>query len=588
MITEFREILLVLKVFLVNLADDSLIELLTSFFLIFGFLALRRVLYTLERRFRESHALHFVRLFPPLAFYGLTAFSIAKFPQIDALYLLLAFFYSAVLLSLAGSFKTYVPLGLPSLLGLHLSVVLSGVTVFLYNYARGRNETAFELSLSYFKVFSAILISIVVIKLYVHVLHHLGDSLAGRIMKRSALLLFVLYMAVTVSWTVGTVEFSQDFVVKLAVLVALLFGYMALMVYTALNIERYFSGVEGVDEAVESFRRFMYTLALFVLYKGIDFLFSISPLVKKLGELYVLKTDLVKISLLSVIEGIYLFALLMTLTGFIKNALYLSYMKSEKEIEAGSFRSLVANVGFLIALTLALVELGITWKVMVPVAGALGIGIGFGLQTIFNNYVSGFILLLSKNIKVGDLVELEGSAGRAIGRSAETIFGKVVNINILTTVIRTTDNVEIAIPNSEFISGKIINYSMSDPYIRVRIPFGVSYSSDPEKVREVLLRVARENPMVLKKPQPSVWFYEMGDSALIFYLLVWVDIRKFWRMKALKSEIYFSAWKELKKEGIEIPFPQRDLWVRSPVRVQIDERGVFKRSGKRGKEGAGN
>lgn len=585
MITEFTEVLLVLKIFLLSISEDWIEELTFSIGLIGAYGVLRYFLKNIEKRIHESHAVHFVRLLAPVSFYGITAFLIIHLPAINSLYILLSIFYILVLITLAQSFRSYVPLGFPSYVAVNLSIFASAVMVFFQNISKTVNPLLSGSFFTYFKLFSAIIITIVLIRLYVHILEHLKDSLPGRIVKRSGLPLFVVYVAVTASWTVGTVEFSQDFVVKLAVLVGLLFGYMAILVYTVITIEKFFGGVEGALSLVESFRRFMYILAFLVLYRGIDFLFSIGQTVGKLREVYVIKTELVEISVLSLLEGIYLFVLLVSLTSFMKHAVYVYYMRKDKEIEAGSLRSLISNIGFLLAVSFALVELGITWKVMVPIAGALGIGIGFGLQTIFNNYISGFILLLSKNIKVGDLVELEGSAGRAIGRSGETIFGKVVNINILTTVIRTTDNVEIAIPNSEFVSGKIINYSLSDPYIRVRIPFGVSYTSDPEKVREVLLRVAQESPLVLKTPRPSVWFYEMADSSLVFYLLVWVDIRKFWRMKALKSEIYFNAWRELKKEGIEIPFPQRDLWFRSPLKVEIDEGKVPERSSKRSKKG---
>ena len=326
-------------------------------------------------------------------------------------------------------------------------------------------------------------------------------------------------------------------------------------------------------------------LSIFILYRGLDLLFDLGAVKGFLGGVHLIDTELVKISLLSLLESIYLFLVLFSFTHLLKNFLYLYFYRRGMEIEAGSFRALTSNLGAFLSVVIALINMGITWKVLVPLAGALGIGLGFGLQTIFNNYVSGFILLLSKNIKVGDLVELEGSAGQAIGRRGETIFGKVVNINILTTVIRTNDNFEIAIPNSEFVSGRIVNYSLSDPKVRVRIPFGVSYQSDPKKVREVLLRVASGIEGVLKDPPPKVWFYEMADSALIFYLLVWVDIRRFWRMRALRSEIYFRAWEELKKEGVEIPFPQRDVWFKNPLKVEIDERGLHERGGRGGEEG---
>ncbi len=109
---------------------------------------------------------------------------------------------------------------------------------------------------------------------------------------------------------------------------------------------------------------------------------------------------------------------------------------------------------------------------------------------------------------------------------------------------------------------------MSDELVRLHVPFGVAYSSDPEKVRKVLLDVAKRHPAIEKQPPPEVIFYEMADSALVFHLLVWVNVRKLWRTVALRSDMYFKAWEELKKAGIEIPFPQRDVWFKNKLVIE--------------------
>jgi small-conductance mechanosensitive channel len=140
---------------------------------------------------------------------------------------------------------------------------------------------------------------------------------------------------------------------------------------------------------------------------------------------------------------------------------------------------------------------------------------------------------------------------------------------VLSTIVSTTDGIEVVVPNSQFITQEIVNYSLSDHYIRVRIPFGVSYSSDPNKVREILLSVAKEHSQILKYPAPNVWFSQMADSALIFELLIWVNIRMLWKINPIVSEIYFKGWYELKNEGIVIPFPQRDVWFKNNLKIEL-------------------
>ena len=257
--------------------------------------------------------------------------------------------------------------------------------------------------------------------------------------------------------------------------------------------------------------------------------------------------------------------------GITKNLTFLSYVKRGKDVEAGSIRAIISNLGLLLVLIISLSQLGLNWKVLIPFAGVLGIGIGFGLQTIMNNYISGFILLFSKKLKVGDVIEIEGNAGRAIGNTLETIYGRVQSIDVLSTVVQTTDNIEIVIPNSQFIEGQIVNYSLSDSNIRLRIPFGVSYASDPNQIKELLLKVSKDHPQIISNPEPNVWFKEMGDSALVFYLLCWINIRMLWRINPLISEIYFKGWYELKEAGVEIPFPQRDMWFKSKGKIEVEK-----------------
>ena len=189
-------------------------------------------------------------------------------------------------------------------------------------------------------------------------------------------------------------------------------------------------------------------------------------------------------------------------------------------------------------------------------AGALGVGIGFGLQNITDNFISGIIILFEKPIKVGDRIE--------VGE----VQGDVISISFRATTVLTNDNISIIVPNSEFISSKVINWSHNDRNIRFRIPVGVSYNEDPEKIKKILLSVANINDHVLKNPGPVVLFDEYGDSSLNFSLAVWTATHSD-KPRILKSELYFEIFKRFKEEGVEIPFPQRDIHIKTkPIQIE--------------------
>ncbi|MEO9869674.1 mechanosensitive ion channel family protein [Ekhidna sp.] len=195
---------------------------------------------------------------------------------------------------------------------------------------------------------------------------------------------------------------------------------------------------------------------------------------------------------------------------------------------------------------------GIDMSSLSLLAGALGVGIGFGLQNITDNFISGIIILFEKPIKVGDRI--------VVG----DIEGDVINISVRATTILTNENVSIIVPNSEFISSRVINWSHNDRNIRFDIPVGVSYKEDPEDVKEVLMKVAEENDHVLKFPEPHVFFDEFGDSSLNFTLAIWTSTHTD-KPRRLKTELYFSIFEKFKEKGIEIPFPQRDIYIKSNV-----------------------
>lgn len=192
---------------------------------------------------------------------------------------------------------------------------------------------------------------------------------------------------------------------------------------------------------------------------------------------------------------------------------------------------------------------GLNISSLAILASALGIGIGFGLQDIAKNFVSGLVLVFERPIQVGDFVQLS------------ELYGTVERIGARSTEIRTIDHVSVIVPNSRFLQQEVINWSHRNPVSRLHIPVGVSYNADPEVVRSVLLEVTKQQSSILKTPEPQVFFKGFGESELKFDLLVWVSEPT--RQFKISSDLYFEIFKALQKHQIEIPFPQRDLHVRS-------------------------
>jgi small-conductance mechanosensitive channel len=193
---------------------------------------------------------------------------------------------------------------------------------------------------------------------------------------------------------------------------------------------------------------------------------------------------------------------------------------------------------------------GIDLSALALLFGALGVGIGFGLQGITNNFISGVIILFERPIKVGDRVEVDDIVGRV-----DSISGRA-------TTIITNDNIGVIVPNSDFINQRVINWSLNDRNVRLNFPVGVSYKEDPEVIRKLLLAVARENPGVLQHPKPDVLFDQYGDSSLDFILRVWTNQFSD-TPKILKSELYYAIFEKFNEHGIEIPYPQRDVHLKS-------------------------
>lgn len=216
-----------------------------------------------------------------------------------------------------------------------------------------------------------------------------------------------------------------------------------------------------------------------------------------------------------------------------------------------AYATLIGYVFLVLALLviLPITFQGLNWATFSVILGAVSFGIGFGMRNIADNFVSGLIILLERPIKVGDRITVDNTSGT------------VTSIRARSTTVRTNDNIEVIVPNSRFISETVINWSHSDNQVRFRIPVGVHYKCDAFEVREILEKAVKSHPGVMSDPAPSAKFVEFGDSSLNFEIWVWTTENTL-RPSSFKSDINYLIWEHLRDAGIEIPYPQRDLYVK--------------------------
>ena len=267
-------------------------------------------------------------------------------------------------------------------------------------------------------------------------------------------------------------------------------------------------------------------------------------------ELFKLGSSVITLS--SILKLLLLVAFVILAESVLRRA-FMQRVLTRTQLDEG-MRFAIARIGGYLFITLGLylsfTFVGIDLSSLAVLAGAIGVGLGFGLQNIVHKFISAIIILAERPIAIGDRVEVNGVAG------------KVAKISLRSTVVVTNDNISVIVPNSNFISEPVVNWSHGDPKVRINVPVGIAYGSDVEKFRKAMTEVALAHPQVLRDPPPNIFFIGFGESSLDFEIAVWTA-EMLQNPKRFRSELNYAIEASLRKHQIEIPFPQRDLHIRS-------------------------
>jgi small-conductance mechanosensitive channel len=242
-------------------------------------------------------------------------------------------------------------------------------------------------------------------------------------------------------------------------------------------------------------------------------------------------------------------SLLTRVSRYVLGSKILAHTKMERGVQYALLRAF-GYVVFLLGLIVGLDTTGLNLRSLLVVGGALGLGVGLGLQNIVANFVAGLVILWEGPVKVGDLIEVGDTQG------------EVIRIGARGTWVRTFDNHVIIVPNSEFINQRVSNWTANDRIVRLSIPVGVSYNSNLDQVRDVLIDIARSHPDVLVSPAPAAMVTGLGDNAVNVVLRVSTSLMTE-RTPTIKSDLFYEIFRVFREKKIEMPNPQRDLHVRS-------------------------
>ncbi len=273
--------------------------------------------------------------------------------------------------------------------------------------------------------------------------------------------------------------------------------------------------------------------------------------IKDIFNYELISTKTLNITVFNLIEILLILVITITILWLIKK--FLKRQARNSRLEIGTTHAIFQIVRYtfwIIAIMLIFQSIGFKVTFLLAGSAALLVGIGLGIQEIFKDLISGFFMLFEGNLRVSDIVELE-----------ENLVGKVIQIGLRTTKIETRDRVVLIIPNSKFISDRLINWSHMEKKTRFHVNVGVAYGSDVDKITKILREVGENHPKIAKDPKPAVMFVDFGNSSLDFRLHFWT-YDTFW-VEVVKSDLRYAINRKFIEGGVTIPFPQRDVHIRT-------------------------
>jgi small-conductance mechanosensitive channel len=361
-----------------------------------------------------------------------------------------------------------------------------------------------------------------------------------------------------VMWCFGYKRFSTVLWTKTWAIVAVYIGFSVVYYLVIQRLKRW---EEKIDKSDGHAIAFVQSLKGFILYISViitvlvmaDLLGILSP-IRRVISFPLFSIGSSPFSLWIIAKAALILVIFLYLSRML--CAYLNYkIYPSMKVESGTAYAIDTFLKYfmlIIGVFISLEIVGFDFRALMVFAGAIGIGLGLALQGMASNLISGFAIIFGGKIRRGDWLEV-----------GETM-GMVTDIDLRATKVRTRDSIEYIIPNADLMSNTIVNYTLSSPVIRLAVPFGVSYASDPRKIEQMVLETAEKEPAVMVSKKPEFRFIGYGDNSIDFQLLVWIDVRKTAR-RGIRSKLYFAMFDAFTEHGIEIPFPQRDLHLRSGV-----------------------
>jgi small-conductance mechanosensitive channel len=385
-----------------------------------------------------------------------------------------------------------------------------------------------------------------------------GYRLVLGFLKSYYYLLLILSFAAALLWAVGYHALGKMVLVKIWFTLGAFLALSLLCYRIACLLDRWSARLDRADEAAHSLIRslgslLLYATSVFTAMIALNLLGLLDPIQR------IMSVPIFRIGSTPIAVWVILQVVLILLAFFFASRLIQAYLDYKVYPALGvdpglgyalntCIKCLFLPVGLLISLKLV----GIDLSFLLVFAGAAGIGIGLGLQSVTSSVISGFMIIFGGKIRKGDWIEVGGT------------LGVVTDIYLRATKVLSRANIEYIIPNSDLVSKTIVNYSLSSPLVWISLPVGVSYNANPREVERILLETAAKEPLVSKSENPSVFLVGYGDSAINFELNVCIDVR-YTAQGRVRSNLYFAIFDAFSKAGIAIPFPQRDIHIRSTV-----------------------